>query len=382
MSAKILKSVAILPCFVLFGIESSHADAKAHEFYFQQQQQRFVMQPQDARMFGLGGATTQTTANSLATVTNPAGLGLMKYGDVSATYGYNEISGNRFPSGGKLTDKQNSGQVYGATPINPVKDGLPDSGNLGLGWYGRYGNWTYDPDDTDTSTYQMSAAYGKAISDRLSVGYGLTYQNDDLNAVGYEYRSTNSFLHSIGMQYRDGEDLTFGSSISIGHGKHSLEYNSGRAGEDVDQFSATWAGGMEYRMGTTTVATGLDFSYLDNSGDDNNQVNPTVFGGDSHAYLMNARVGIEEQVEDWLAVRAGYRYAANFNWEYDRDSLSQLDGSAKYNAISAGAGVQYDFDRDSVIQAVRLDYGVEYRMVGENDWQHLVTVAAPFDICL
>lgn len=135
-------------------------------------------------------------------------------------------------------------------------------------------------------------------------------------------------------------------------------------------------------MGTTTVATGLDFSYLDNNGGNNNQVDQVVFGGDSHAYIMNARVGIEEQVEDWLAARVGYRYAANFNWEYDRDSLDQLDGSAKYNAISAGAGVRYDFDRDSTIKAIRLDYGVEYRMVGDNDWQHLVTVAAPFDICL
>jgi hypothetical protein len=62
--------------------------------------------------------------------------------------------------------------------------------------------------------------------------------------------------------------------------------------------------------------------------------------------------------------------------------LDQLDGSAKYNAFSAGAGVRYDFDRDSAIQAIRLDYGVEYRMVGEDDWQHLVTVSAPFDICL
>lgn len=382
MSAKILKSVAILPCLVLFGFESASADGKAHEFYFQQNQQRFVTQAQDARMFGLGGSTMQTTANSLATVTNPAGLGLMKYGDVSATYGYNEITGNRFPDGGKLKDKQHSGQLYGATPINPVKDGLPESGNLGLGWYGRDGNWTYDPDDTETSTYQVSAAYGKAISDRLSVGYGLTYQNDDLSATGYEYTSTNSFLHTIGMQYRDGEDLTFGSSVSIGHGSHSLEYTSGRPGQDVDQFSLTWAGGVEYHMGSTTVAGGLDFSYLDNSGGDNNQVDQVVFGGDSHAYLMNARVGIEEQVEDWLAVRAGYRYASNFNWEYDRDSLDQLDGSAKYNAFSAGAGVRYDFDRDSAIQAIRLDYGVEYRMVGEDDWQHLVTVSAPFDICL
>jgi hypothetical protein len=29
-----------------------------------------------------------------------------------------------------------------------------------------------------------------------------------------------------------------------------------------------------------------------------------------------------------------------------------------------------------------VDYGVEYRDVGNNDWQHLVSVAAPFDLCM
>jgi len=382
MTAKILKRIAILPSLLVLGVNVSSADEKAHEFYFQQNQQRFVVASQDARMLALGGATTQTTANSLSTVTNPGGLGLMKYGDISGSYGYDEVTGNRFPDGAKLKDKQNSGQVYGATPINPVKDGLPDGGNLGLGWHGRYGNWAYDPDDTDTSTYQMSAAYGKALSERLSIGYGLTYQNDDLNALGYEYDSTNSFLHTVGLQYRDGEDLTFGSSVAVGHGSHSLEYTSGRTAQDVDQFSVTWAGGTEYRMGSTTLAGGLDFSYLDNKGDTNNQPDLVVFGGSSHGYLMNLRVGIEERIDDWFAVRAGYRYAANFNWEYKRDALDELDGSAKYNALSLGAGGEIDFDRDAVIQALRVDYGVEYRMVGDDDWQHLVTVSAPFDICL
>ncbi len=382
MTLKIVKRIAILPCLVVFGLDSSLADEKAHEFYFQQNQQRFVAQAQDARMLALGGATTQTTASSVATVTNPGGLGRMKYGDMSGSYGYNEVTGNRFPDGGKLKDKQNSGQLYGAIPINPVKDGLPDGGNLGLGWYGRYGNWAYDPDETDTSTYQMSAAYGKAISERLSIGYGLTYQNDDLNAAPYEYSSTNSFLHTVGLQYRDGSDLTLGSSVSIGHGSHSLDYTSGLQGQDVDQLSVTWAGGVEYEMDSTTLAGGLDFAYLDNKGDTNSQPNLVVFGGSSHGYLMNLRAGIEERVEEWLAVRAGYRYAANFNWEYKRDSLDELDGSAKYNALSLGAGIRQDFGRDAVIQALRVDYGVEYRMVGDNDWQHLVTVSAPFDICL
>lgn len=179
---KILSKVVAVSCVSVATASISFADEKAHDFFFQQSQQRFVAQPQNARMFAMGGSTALTAANSLSTVNNPAGLGLMKYGDVSASYGYNEITGNNFPNGESLKDKQNSGQVYGATPLGPVKDALPDYGNLGIGWHGRYGDWTGDSDNTTSDMYQMSAAYGKAISDRASIGYGLTYQNDTVDS--------------------------------------------------------------------------------------------------------------------------------------------------------------------------------------------------------
>lgn len=369
---------------VLAGATSlGHADEKAHDFYFQQNQQRFVTQTQDARMFGMGGSTALTAANSVSTVTNPAGLGMMKYGDVSASYSYNEVSGNDFPTGGRVKDKQNWGQVYGATPLGPVKDSLPDYGNLGLGWYGRYGNWNPDQTSTDSSTYQGSAGYGKAIGDKTSLGYSLTYQNDSISSDRFDYGSTNSFLHNVGVQYRDSEDLVWGATVTLGHGKHDLRFPQGVRGQSVDQFSAGVATGLEYQADdTTSVAVGVDYTYYDNNGDNNVVVSNTVWGGDSTGHAGNARVGIEERINDWFAVRAGYRYAANFNWNYKRDDLSELDGSAKYNAWSGGAGVNYAFDRDSFIQSVRLDYGVEYRDVGNGDWQHLITLATPFDLCM
>jgi hypothetical protein len=184
----------------------SYADEKAHDFYFQQNQQRFIVQPQNARMFGMGGSTALTGANSLSTVNNPAGLGMMKYGEVSAAYGYNEVTGNTM-SGARVKDKQNSGQVYGAVPLGPVKGGLPDYGNFGMGWYGRSGDWTNDPANTDSGTYQLSGAYGKALSDDLSIGYGLSYQNDSVDFDGGKYDSGQSFLHNVGLQYAATKDL-------------------------------------------------------------------------------------------------------------------------------------------------------------------------------
>jgi hypothetical protein len=47
-----------------------------------------------------------------------------------------------------------------------------------------------------------------------------------------------------------------------------------------------------------------------------------------------------------------------------------------------GAGLNYTFDQDSMIQAIKADYGAQYRDIGDGDWLHMVTLGTPFDICL
>jgi opacity protein-like surface antigen len=96
---------------------------------------------------------------------------------------------------------------------------------------------------------------------------------------------------------------------------------------------------------------------------------------------MNIRLGLEQYLDDWIAIRGGYRYGANFTWDYDRSDLSDLTGSANYSAWTAGAGVKYDLDQDSFVRSILLDYAAEYRDVGNNDWQHVVSLSAPFDLC-
>ena len=379
---KIFGKVVAVSCASMAAASFSYADEKAHDFYFQQNQQRFITQAQDARMFGMAGSTALTAANSLSTVQNPGGLGLMKYGDISAAYGYNEITGNSYPGGGRVKDKQNSGQVYGATPLGPVKGGLPDYGNFGLGWYGRSGDWTNDPSNTDTGSYQVSGGYGKAISDSTAIGYSLTFQNDSVDFDDHKYDSSESFLHNVGIQVRESEDLTLGASATFGHGSHDLDHGPNAAlNETVDQFSFGLGGAAEYKMDSTSLGFGVDYTYYDNSGDDV-LLNDTVWGGDSTGHSMNVRVGLEERLNDWFALRAGYRYASNFDWDYKRTALDGLDGSAKFNAWTAGAGLNFAFEEGDFIRALMVDYGVEYRDVGNNDWQHLVSVAAPFDLCM
>lgn len=385
MRTQMTKAALALSVCVMAGVELGHADEKQRDFYFQEQQQRFVSPAFDARMMGMSGSTNLTTANALATALNPAGLGLMRYGDLSVSYSYNEVSGQGYPGGNSVKDKQNIGQVFGATPINPTADGLPDGGNFGLGWLGRSGDWTNDPDNTDSGTYQVVGAYGKAIDRHTSLGYGLTYQQDNLDSDIHEYDSAEMFLHTVGLQIRSSYDLTWGTTISIGHGQHNLDHKGHqRDSQTVKEMQYGIGTGLEYQMTTTTFAAGADYTFYTNNGDDDPLANDPgyPFGGDSLGRVMNLRAGIEERVNDWLALRGGYRYASNFKWDYDRSDLRDLTGSAKFNAWTLGAGVRYTMDDDSFIQSINLDYGVEYRTVGDNDWQHVVSLSAPFDLCV
>jgi hypothetical protein len=388
MNQKLMLRVSLCCCGLLSFMDSSMADRKAHEFYFQQNQQRFVVQPQEARMFGMAGSTAMTSANALSTVTNPGGLGRMRYGDLSLGYSKNEITGHTFPEGASVEDSQDMGQVYGATPLGPRLNELPEYGNLGFGWFGRSGDWDNGPaqaiEDTDSDTYQLSAGYGAAVGEKASLGYSLTYLHDTFDSRDHSYDSAGSFQHNLGMQFFDDPATVWGASLIIGHGEHNLNHRiDGRRNQDVDQLNVGIAGGVEHAMDDVTLSGGVDYTYYDNSGDNSLLANDpeSVFGGDSTGHAMNVRVGFEHRAAEWFAWRLGYRYAANFDWDYDRDELDDLSGSAKYNAYTAGAGLHFAMDEGSFIRALNIDYGVEFRDVGDNDWQHYVTMSTPFDLC-
>ena len=44
--------------------------------------------------------------------------------------------------------------------------------------------------------------------------------------------------------------------------------------------------------------------------------------------------------------------------------------------------MKYDLDQDSFVRSILLDYAAEYRDVGNNDWQHVVSLSlsAPIDL--
>lgn len=375
------KVVLVSASVVAVSAGTAFADGR-DDLYFQQAKQRYFNQPQNARSFGQSGATLQTSSDSSNVVSNPAGLGFMQRGDASLTYGRDVVSGNENATYDSVEQKENSGQVLMASPLGPYADDLPEYGNFGLGWSGYDSDVSDDPYNAKADGYRLTMAYAKAISDTTSIGYSFAYFNDTYENDLTDNDMSKGFKNTIGIVNKASEDLTLGASAFWGFGSRDLSVDGVDAGEsNQDEYGV--AVGASYVVAEgTTLSTGLDYEYYESDGDIAQASRAVVFGGNESGHVLNARIGVEQVVTDWFRARAGYMYGGNLSYDYDREELENLDGnSAKYNGWSAGAGLNVPFGKEYFIEAVNLDYGVQYRPIGDNDWQHVVTVSAPFSPC-
>lgn len=324
------------------------------DFYTQYDQQRFFNQQKSARQVGMGGSSVATSADSSSILGNPAGMGWMKDAEVSGGYASEDLSGNDAATFQDVQQDRNAGNVLGAFPLHPYLDDLPAWGNLGLGWSG-YNSDADDSLDSDSSGYALHAAYAKALNKNWSAGYSFAYMNDEVEfGNGSKDKMTDGVRQAVGAQYKASENTMYGVSTSYGFGTRELDGNSGSS-DDI----ASWGieGGVAHTMGKTE----LDFS-LDYTG-----YNHDV--GDDH-YAWGFHTGVEQSLADWLKARVGYHYQANMGYDIGRGE----EDNAKYNGISFGAGVM-------IGKHLRLDYGADYRAIGDNDWTHVVSASIPFSIC-
>lgn len=320
-------------------------------------QQRFFDPMQGARSFGMGGSTLPTTTDSSAVVGNPAGLGFMEKAEVSASYESGKLSGNDPETYRQIEQDSDRGHALAALPINPTVDGLPQNGSVGFGWSG-FTSDSDDSHDTDTDGYAIHAAYGKNVSDKLSLGYGVSYQTDnvDFKKDRISVEMDDGVKQTVGAQYKSDDDTALGLYTFFGFGTDKVK--SGGKSDDADLWSWGVAGGVEHTYPESQTVVGASLDY-------------TKYGGDvENMFAWGVRTGVEQPIVEWFKVRAGYRYQAIF----DYDNGDDTEDTAKYNAMSFGAGA--DLSKN-----LRADYGAEYRWVGDGDWTHLVSLSMPFSLC-
>jgi len=348
------------------------------DFYFQRALERYTFLPRDARSFGMAGSTAVIAANSNAIWHNPAGLGMMQGGEVTAGWNGDAISGNEYPTYRDI--EQDADTVFGllAMPLGPTPDGPSQYGNFGLGIYG------YDGDTNDTLNSKnegtvLTGSYGINISPTMSLGYGLSWFDDKLSGDTFEYDTSSKFRHTIGVQSRYNHNTVLGSSLWLGHGEYDSDLTVGEGNSDI--FQVGFELGAAWQTERLLWALSAGYSYVDTSGDFDTGVPLEVVGGDEDGHVFDLRAGVEAPLLEWLHLRAGYRYAGLQDYSWSRDDLEDaLGNSAKYNAWTLGAGVLIPVEMQYV-RHLRLDYGVEYRAVGDDDWQHVAQLSIPFDPC-
>ena len=346
---------------VSVGISASAFADGAQDLYYQMNQKHFFNNMQSARVAAMAGSSATTNADSWSTLGNPAGLGWMKDAEVSAGWSWNELSGNDLLDGGDVDGDSNDGYVLGAFPIVPYRDALPEYGNIGFGWSGYSGD-VDDSLESEFSDWRLHLAYAKAIDSAWSVGYSFGYVNSKYEPILWTEEMNDGIRQAIGAQYKMSSSTTFGLDTVYGFGRGKLEDVSPLLdlGDD-ERRVRSWGvqGGVAQKMFADTLMTAsVDYTgYWQNVEDD--------------AAAWGFRLGVEQPVIDWLTLRAGYRYMANFGYDFRGDDEG---GNAKINADSFGAGV-------GLGKYARADYAAEFRAIGDGDWSHWVTLSVPFSIC-
>ena len=350
------------------------------DFYFQQVIERYFEYPQNARTFGMAGSSVMTSTDSSSIVGNPAGLGFMRGGEFSGSYGYSRTSGTEFPTGENVTAVRNAGSGMLALPLGPTLGALPQFGNLGVAWSEADGRWDNDSFDTLSRRDQIVVSYAYAINENVSVGYGVGWTRDKFQSKDIvNYPMGDGFKHTLGVSWQPVERWAFGATSFVGYGKHSALYVPGTDGDSrTTEYGSSV--GAQYRFDVMTVAFGGDYRHLHSDGDVESSIPANVVGGDENGNIFNIRAGVEVPFADWFLLRGGYRFAGLATYKYNRSELNDLNGSAYYHAWTLGAGFIIPLSSD-YFPELHVDYGIEYRDVARDGWEHLVTLSVPIEFC-
>ncbi len=371
MKLKNITNSLTLAAVGVFAIASvSLADGLA-DYYSQLAHQRFFNYQRSARSIGMGGSSFVTDTDSTSIFGNPAGLGFMENAEVSVNYARDYISGKDITDYDDVQFDLDSGYAVGAFPISPNLDGLPNYGNIAFGWNGARGS-SDDDFDSRSRGYGIHLAYAKALSDTVSLGYGVSYMADTFkNNTGLKYKLEDGVRQNVGLMIKPNDKWRFGAMGFYGFGGPDVDTQAGKNSFDV--WSAGADVGAAYMVSdATTLASSVDYTYM--KAKDGSFTGLAARGDKEDGSALNARIGVEHKINDRISARLGYRYAANFGYDFIGlpEAVSQ---HAKFNGVSIGAGV-------NLTKSLRLDYGAEYRAVGDGDWTHAVSATVPFSICL
>jgi opacity protein-like surface antigen len=324
----------------------------------------------DARSFAMGGSTSVTAHGSSNMFQNPSGIAWLSKPDLSLTFLWDEISGDdsayfNFPNTSFTSIHEDICQGYIASSI-PIEEG-----QLGVAGFGFQFYQTDTNDWAEAKKQGLSAhlAFSKQILEEMTVGYLLSYHNDDEENRSVDYNMNDGFWHMIGMQYQVSDDWILGAAGFFGNGDI-----------DSDIFSVGFQYGNRISFGgeigiswkiweSTQIAASFDIK--------NYALDSTVFSPfltqnvDEDGHLYAFHLGVEQRIFDSSFLRVGYAFREieyNFN---DSGLAFSMSDTIDFNAISAGLGWQFS-------NHLSIDAAIEYRFINDDDILSAVTINYKF----
>ncbi len=347
---------------------------------------RYYDLPKTARVVGMGGASWVTSNDISSVFGNPAGLGFATGPELGITYSHDEYSG-RDSSFAPFIGGNTGGTKAAGNPIFCNAEGRKNQGGLQLvlpggaggscGVFG-FGAWVDDTnfddcDDTDAQRYRFNAGYGLKLNDCLSLGYSLTYFNDDVEDRYSDYNLDDGFRHDIGLQLRPGPGCTFGLRTFYAHGNPDTDITTLGSDEgDLDSWGVEFGYSWQV-LPCTLLAASVDYQDREYDGIIYAPDQDEIRSFDEEIKGWGFHVGLEQNYRDCLFPRLGYRYQTN---DYDSHQVGQYfrgrdDFESNYHAVSTGIGWAYN-------KCLTLDYGMEYRFIGDGDLNNTVTARFHF----
>lgn len=354
---------------LLFFLSASAFASPKSDFYIQQALDRYFTLPQDARALSLAGFGLNCQ-DSACIFLNPAGLSSVTSPELGLSAGASERGGKDILTEESIEQSENQGYGIISFPLGPRQENKSKYGTIAAA-YSRYEGETNDTVNSTPDGHRRTIGYGFAPMKSFSLGYSLTFYDDQLRSDFADLHSQARFLHFFGIQVAPRDDIKLGATFKLGDGNSDTEdfFRQPDGLSHVEQYSSDF--GLTKEFDDFTFSTSAGYSHYSSKGNLNDTSQGVVIGGDEGGESYNVRVA--GQISPWenLFLRTGVAYEYT-HYRFNRADLEALSGDLQGPRLSAGVG--YLFGPTLGASNIRLDSGLSYATVGDGTWRYLVTL--------
>lgn len=355
---KIIIVIAVAMTSLTTSFQASANEAE--DFFTRHTLARYFQTHVTARSLGLGGSYAALKDGTLGVVGNPAALSSVETHELSFSYQFEQVSGDLPGTFTSVDEDIHRGLILGAMPVM-------EDWTLGLGVVPSSSELD-DTDDRETENLQVPFGIAYQVNDMLSLGYGITYIDDEVDSNLFNAENDSAFLHRLGLLYDASSEVSFGLVGSIGHGDmEGSNVNTAVSNGDLESWGIR--AGVAWQVRPEWLLVG-DIAYEDMNSDGVTNFLGLAIPFDEDLEALSIQGGAEYMLSDTIDLRTGVGYT---DVEYDSIdlALNALIGGSDWVHWSGGASYMFCANASA-------DAAVQIRFLDEVDVLAGVTVKVTF----